>query len=48
MRIDKHHHAGLIVASHDPARVESLIRDYARRFRDEFMAVEPAPDKPTA
>jgi hypothetical protein len=48
MRIDKHHHAGLIVASPDPGRVERLLNEYARRFRDDFMAVEPVPDKPMA
>jgi biotin carboxylase len=47
-RIDKHHHAGLIVASPDETRVAHLLDEYARRFRTDFMAVEPVPDKPTA
>jgi biotin carboxylase len=47
-RIDKHHHAGLIIGSRDPARIEFLLAEYARRFRDDFMAVEPVPDKPMA
>ncbi|HEV2763310.1 MAG TPA: ATP-grasp domain-containing protein [Pyrinomonadaceae bacterium] len=47
-RLNKRHHAGLIVASPDPERVEQLLQDYARRFREDFLAVEPLPDKPTS
>ena len=47
-RLNKRHHAGLIVASPDPARVEQLLQDYARRFREEFLAVEPLPERPTS
>ena len=46
-RMDKHHHAGLIVASPDPNRVEALLQSYMPRFRDDFYASMPAPDKPT-
>lgn len=45
-RIDKRHHAGLIVASHEQARIESLIADYGRRFTDDFLAVAPPLDRP--
>ncbi len=48
MRIKKHHHAGLILRSGDPERVPPLLEDYARRFAEEFTAVEPQKDKPTA
>ena len=48
MRINKHHHAGLILRSQDPGRVPALLEGYARRFSDEFTAVEPQKDKPTA
>jgi len=48
MRIKKHHHAGLLLKSSDPQRVPALLEDYARRFAEEFMAVEPPRDKPTA
>jgi biotin carboxylase len=48
MRIRKHHHAGLILKSSDPRRIPALLEDYARRFAQEFMAVEPPRDKPTA
>ena len=47
-RINKHHHAGLIVCSKAAERVESLVQRYSNRFLEEFCAVEPAPDKPTA
>lgn len=47
-RIDRKHHAGLIVASPDPARVAALMADYMPRFRADFFASMPAPDRPTA
>ncbi len=48
VRIKKHHHAGLVLRSTDPQRCPALLEDYARRFAQEFMAVEPPRDKPTA
>jgi hypothetical protein len=47
-RMKKKHHVGLIVASPDPQRVESLLADYARRIAVDFFATAPLPDKPTA
>jgi biotin carboxylase len=47
-RMDKKHHAGLIVASSDPQRVEELLNSYAERFVTDFLAVAPLPDKPWA
>jgi hypothetical protein len=47
-RLDKKHHAGLIAASPDPVRIEALIASWMPRFRDDFMATLPAPDRPTA
>ena len=47
-RIRKRHHAGLIVRSADPARVRSLLDEYSRRFVADYLAVLPAPDRPTA
>ncbi|HTT17516.1 MAG TPA: ATP-grasp domain-containing protein [Candidatus Sulfotelmatobacter sp.] len=47
-RIKKHHHAGLILKSSDPHRIPALLQGYARRFAEEFMAVQPMKDKPTA
>jgi biotin carboxylase len=47
-RMQKHHHAGLIVRSGDPARVQALTEEYARRFAEDFLAIAPAPAKATA
>ena len=48
LRIKKHHHAGLVLKSSDPQRIPLLLENYARRFAEEFLAVEPLRDKPTA
>ncbi len=48
LRIKKHHHAGLILRSQDPFRVPSLLERYSERFAQEFLAIEPPRDKPTA
>jgi biotin carboxylase len=48
LRIKRHHHAGLLLRSSDPGRVPALLESYARRFADEFLAVEPPREKPTA
>ncbi len=47
-RIKKHHHAGLVLRSTDPNRIPALLESYARRFAEEFLAIEPPRDKPTA
>jgi biotin carboxylase len=47
-RLSKHHHAGLIVRAESPERIEALVQEYSDRFLEEFCAVEPVPDKPTA
>ena len=44
--IRKHHHAGLIVRSESPQRIDALLDDYARRFYQDFFATEPVPDRP--
>jgi biotin carboxylase len=48
VRIKKHHHAGLILRSTDQRRVQSLLENYAQRFVQDFLAVEPPREKPTA
>jgi biotin carboxylase len=40
-RLNKKYHAGLIVASPDAARVETLLSSYAERFAHDFLAVMP-------
>jgi hypothetical protein len=47
-RMNKHHHAGLIVASQESARVEELLNSYVPRFYQDFHASVPLPDAPTA
>lgn len=47
-RLHKLHHAGLIVRSPDPNRIEALLRDYTARFLTDFYARLDAPAKPTA
>ena len=44
-RIRKPHHAGLIVAAADPARVSALLESYTARFYADFHASAPAPDR---
>jgi biotin carboxylase len=42
----KKFHAGLIVQSDDPKRVEELVNSYAERFANDFMAHVPRKEKP--
>jgi len=46
-RMSKKNHAGLIVAADEASRVHELTDGYMRRFRDDFMASLPAPDRAT-
>jgi hypothetical protein len=45
-RIDRRHHAGLIVKGPDYERVEALLQSYVRRFTGDFLATMPVPDRP--
>lgn len=40
-KLDKPYHAGLILASPDPARLTALVDDYTQRFSRDFLAVLP-------
>jgi hypothetical protein len=44
----RRHHAGLVLRSSDPARIQSLLETYSRRFAEEFLAIEPPGTKPAA
>ena len=44
-RLNKRHHAGVILASPDPDRLQSLLDEYSRRFAEDFLAVMPPLDK---
>lgn len=48
LRLKKHHHAGLLVASPSASRVEALLEEYGPRFLEDFSASQPVPDKPSA
>ncbi len=48
LRIKKHHHAGLILRSSDPQRLQTLLENYTERFATEFLAVEPPREKPAS
>jgi biotin carboxylase len=45
-RLHMDHHAGLIVRSPSKARVDELLRTYAQRFREDFVATLPAAQTP--
>ena len=47
-RIKKYHHAGFVLKSASPQRIEELLASYARRFSVDFLARQPVPDKPTS
>lgn len=47
-RLNKLHHAGLVVASKDPQRVEQLLEAYCHRFYGDFYATQPPLDRPTS
>jgi len=47
-RLEKRHHAGLLLASDDGRRVQALLDGYARRFVTDFMASLPAPERPAS
>ena len=48
LRIDKKYHAGFVVKSPDPNRVQALLDSYSERFRRDFFATAPVPEKPTS
>ena len=47
-RVTKYHHAGFVLKSPDPARIERLLDSYSSRFLNDFLATQPVPEKPTA
>lgn len=40
-RLKKHHHAGLIVRSNNPQRIEQLLDQYSAEFAARFLACLP-------
>ncbi len=47
-RVTKYHHVGFILKSPSHERIQKLLESYAQRIRDDFMASQPVPDKPTS
>jgi biotin carboxylase len=47
-RVKKYHHAGFVLKAKTPERIAQLLDSYAARFREDFLATQPVPDKPTA
>jgi biotin carboxylase len=47
-RISKYHHAGLILKSQSPRRIDELLNSYAQRFAVDYLATQPIPDKPSS
>ncbi len=48
LRLKKRHHAGLVLRSSDPERVQTLLQAYVSRFANDFLAIEPPGTKPAA
>ncbi len=47
-RVMKYHHAGFVLKSPSPKRIQQLLDSYARRFHEDFVATQPVPDRPTS
>jgi biotin carboxylase len=47
-RVKKYHHAGFILKSPRHQRIRELLDAYSSRFRNDFLATQPVPDKPTS
>ncbi|MFY9802346.1 MAG: ATP-grasp domain-containing protein [Candidatus Acidiferrales bacterium] len=47
-RITKIHHAGFVLRAPKPERVAELLDAYSARFRHDFLATAPVPEKPSA
>jgi biotin carboxylase len=47
-RVSKYHHAGFVLKAAKAQRIQELLHSYAERFRTDFLATQPVPDKPTA
>ncbi|HVS90325.1 MAG TPA: hypothetical protein VHF01_19140 [Candidatus Acidoferrum sp.] len=47
-RVAKYHHAGFVLKATKPERIQELLNSYTVRFREDFLATQPVPEKPTA
>jgi biotin carboxylase len=47
-RITKYHHAGFVLKSPKPERVQELLDIYSKRFQSDFLATQPVPERPSS
>jgi biotin carboxylase len=47
-RISKYHHAGFVLKSPKPERIQELLDSYSKRFQSDFLAIEPVPERPSS
>jgi len=47
-RIAKYHHAGFVLKSHKPERIQELLASYSKRFQEDFLATQPVPERPSS
>jgi biotin carboxylase len=47
-RITKYHHAGFVLKSPKPERVQELLDSYSKRFQADFLATQPVPERPSS
>ena len=47
-RITKYHHAGFVLKSPQPERIQELLDSYAKRFQADFLATQPVPERPSS
>lgn len=46
-RVTKYHHAGFVLKSSSPQRIEDLLQSYSKQFQNDFLATQPVPEKPS-
>jgi biotin carboxylase len=47
-RIIKYHHAGFVLKSAKPERIQELLNSYSKRFQSDFLATQPVPERPSS
>ncbi len=47
-RITKYHHAGFVLKSPKPERIQELLDSYSKRFQADFLATQPVPERPSS
>src|SRR5271166_3116247 len=47
-RITKYHHAGFVLKSPKPERIQELLDSYSKRFHADFLATQPVPERPSS